>query len=95
MVKWKGQCSEKFDIKQGVRQGGVLSTDMYTFYLNPFLNRLCETNQGAKIGEVDCTAPATADDLTAMSDHKPAVRTHVSTADDCSCMEHYLLNNPY
>ena len=31
------------------------------------------------------------DDLTAMSDSKPALQTVVSTSDDYSCMEHYLL----
>ena len=28
-VKWQGQISEKFRMEQGVRQGGILSTDLY------------------------------------------------------------------
>ena len=29
LVKWGGQLSGSFEIRQGVRQGGILSTDMY------------------------------------------------------------------
>ena len=60
-------------------------------FLNPLLYKLYGTNLGAKIGEVDCTAPATADNLMAISDSKPALQTLVSTSDDCIRMEHYLL----
>ena len=80
MVKWKRELSEQFEIQQGVRQGGILSTDMYKVFLNHLLYRMCVTNLGA---------PATADDLT--SDSKSALQTLVSTSDDYSCMEHYLL----
>ena len=47
-VHWMGQTSERFEIHQGVRQGGILSTDMYKIYLNPQLNRLCETGKGLR-----------------------------------------------
>ena len=33
-VKWNGYTSKYFNIKQGVRQGGVLSTRLYKSYIN-------------------------------------------------------------
>ena len=37
-IKWKGYISESFDhIEQGVRQGGILSADLYKIYVDPLL----------------------------------------------------------
>ena len=47
MVCWGGLLSEKFYIQQGVRQGDVLSTDLYKVYVNPALDRVCGTSLGA------------------------------------------------
>ena len=33
-VKWNGHTRKNFNIKQGVRQGGVLSTHLYKSYIN-------------------------------------------------------------
>ena len=62
VVRWMGQTSKIFYIHQGVRQGGILRTDMYKICLNPSLNRMSETGEGGKIREIDCTAPTAADD---------------------------------
>jgi hypothetical protein len=39
-IKWVGQTSQPFVVNQGVRQGGILSTDLYKLYINPLLIRL-------------------------------------------------------
>jgi hypothetical protein len=39
-AKWADQRSEPFEVNQGVRQGGILSTDLYKLYINPLLTRL-------------------------------------------------------
>ena len=36
-VKWEGEVSQSFNVLQGVRQGGILSTPFYKTYLNDFL----------------------------------------------------------
>ena len=64
MIKWGGQFSEKFAILQGVRQGGILSTDMYKVYTNKLLDRLESTMLGVRIGGIYCVAPTCADDTT-------------------------------
>ena len=54
VVRWCGQTSEPFEIQQGVRQGDVLSTDLYKVYSNPLLNRVTGLLIGGMVGEVCC-----------------------------------------
>ena len=65
--KWKNQVSEPFLISQGVRQGGILSTDEYKCFINDLLNRLQDTGLGAKIGTLNCPSPTCADDVALVS----------------------------
>jgi hypothetical protein len=51
-IKWNGKISDQFKVLQGVRQGGILSTDLYKLYVNPLLDRLTSSNIGLKIGNV-------------------------------------------
>jgi hypothetical protein len=49
-IKWKNLMSEQnFKIEQGVRQGVVLSADLYKLYVNPLLNFLDDSGLGGKI----------------------------------------------
>lgn len=91
VIKWKGTYSETFEVHQGVRQGGVLSTDLYKLYGNNLFERLQMPGIGAHIGEISCVAPACADDMVLVSDKKDSLQSLVNIAVDHSCMEHYLL----
>ena len=75
VIKWGGTCSEAFRISQGVRQGGILSTDLYTLYENDELDRLDKPGLGCHVGEISCVAPACADDITV----GPMINDHCST----------------
>ena len=69
-VKWQNLMSRPFSIKQGVRQGGVLSTEHYEGYNNPLLIKL-ETNfKGAKIGNICIPHTTCADDVALLSHSK-------------------------
>ena len=91
VVRWMGQTSKCFYNHQGVRQGGILSTDIYKIYLNPSLNRMSETGEGRKIGEIDCTAPTAADDTAPVTNEPLSLQTLCGTNDDFSQMERYVL----
>ena len=43
-----------FNIQQGVRQGGILSADLYQIYVDPLLHRLQHIGKGLKIGHINC-----------------------------------------
>jgi hypothetical protein len=47
----------------GVRQGGILSTDLYKLYINPLLDRLQDVGIGLKIGNINVNNTGCADDM--------------------------------
>ena len=67
-IKWLGELSPNFVNQQGVRQGGVLSADMYKVYNNDMLDRIVDSGKGANIGSIRIPAPTCADDVTVMND---------------------------
>ncbi|MEW8547992.1 MAG: reverse transcriptase family protein, partial [Candidatus Thiodiazotropha sp.] len=91
VVKWEGSVSEKFKVGQGVRQGGILSTDLYKVYGNILLDRITSTGIGCYIGNVCCAAPTAADDMAILAPSLSTLQKLVSIAVDYSRMERYLL----
>ena len=45
-VKWAVQFSDWFLITAGVRQGGILSPDFYSIYIDDLLSKLKQANKG-------------------------------------------------
>ncbi|MEW8545343.1 MAG: reverse transcriptase family protein, partial [Candidatus Thiodiazotropha sp.] len=66
-VKWEGEVSQSFNVLQGVRQGGILSTHFYKAYLNDFLMELESRKLGKFIGSIYMGCPTVADDLLFMA----------------------------
>ncbi|MEW8548618.1 MAG: reverse transcriptase family protein, partial [Candidatus Thiodiazotropha sp.] len=90
-VKWFGQVSDKFHVQQGVRQGGILSADLYKVYNNKLLDRLTSAGTDTRIGNICCVAPTCADDIAIASDSKILLQSLVDIAVDYSQMELFLL----
>ena len=44
VIKWMNQKSSEFDIYQGVKQGGLLSADLYKVYINDLLKMLNDSD---------------------------------------------------
>jgi hypothetical protein len=68
-IKWCGDISESFPIKQGVRQGGVLSTFLYKVYNNALLQDLQNQKLGFLIGRTYVGCPTCADDIALLSNN--------------------------
>ena len=66
-VLWKGVYGDNYTVKQGVRQGGILSTHLYKLYLNDLLESLRKSNIGMSIGPVYIGTPSCADDVLLLS----------------------------
>ncbi|XP_053406291.1 uncharacterized protein LOC128559140 [Mercenaria mercenaria] len=90
-IKWRGRISSEFHVQQGVRQGGVLSTDLYKIYVNPLLNRLQDANIGSTIGGVRCSARACADDICLCAEAASDSQELLNIAVEFANMERYLL----
>ena len=91
VVKWAGDRSDPFEVDQGVRQGGLLSADLYKVYGNPLLNRLTESGVGVSIGTICCNATACADDLTVGSRTEKDAQVLASESSDFANLERYEL----
>ena len=62
-VKWHGQVSEPFEIKEGVKQWGILSTLHYKLYNNELLLLLQALRVGMSIGHTDCSCTTCSNDV--------------------------------
>ena len=49
-VRWKEDYSEQFTIKNGVRQGAILSPILFCFYMNDFFKLLRDAKTGCHVG---------------------------------------------
>ena len=87
-VKWQGQISEKFRVDQGVRQGGILSADLYKVYGDSLLDRLSMARNATRIGPVICMAPTCADDRAVGAE---VLQSLLDIGIDNSKMERYIL----
>ena len=66
-VRWGHALSNLFSVKNGVKQGGVLSPILFAIYTDGLLKRLQETGVGCHMGHRFGGALAYADDITLLS----------------------------
>ena len=62
-VRWDSSLSEEFTVKNGVRQGAVLSPTLFDLYLNSLLLQLERAGFGCHVGIFFYGALAYADDI--------------------------------
>ena len=74
-----------------MRQGGILSADLYKIYVNPLLDRLSKTGLGAKVGDIICNTSACADDVTINTYSDQVVQILLDIAADFANQERYEL----
>ena len=79
-IKWGSTVSDGFQIGQGVRQGGVLSADLYKVYVDPVLHTVSDAGIGARVGNIACAVPTCADDVIVASKDSSQAQVIVSTA---------------
>ena len=49
-VKYNGSYSDYFEVKDGVKQGGVLSPTLFTCYIDGLIDNLKRSGIGCKVG---------------------------------------------
>ena len=91
-VKWGPHISSSFPIKQGVRQGGILSTTHYNLFNNGLLHMLDESGLGARIGCFKCGAPTCADDVAVLRNEVLHVLCMVEIVRGYCCLERYTIH---
>ena len=91
-IKWAGDLSHPINIKQGVRQGGVLSTGHYKRYNNPLLLHLEKNHAGMKIGSISIPHITVADDLALLAKEKSDMQVMVWDAENGAGRERYCIH---
>ena len=66
-VVWNGSKSSKFDVTNGVKQGGVLSPILFCVYVDDLLKGLKKNGVGCYVGSIYCGAFGYADDIILLS----------------------------
>ena len=69
-----------FNVERGVHQGAPLSMPLYQVFINELIQNLKKSEYGCKIGDIDVTSPAHADDVTVIALYKKALNALLKNA---------------
>lgn len=91
-VSWNGSRSKTFGVKNGIKQGGVLSPILFCVYLDELLVRLRESGHGCFIGTMFMGAFAYADDIVLLSPTRLGLRKLLDICNNFSTEYHVNFN---
>jgi hypothetical protein len=89
VVKWQGQTSKPLEEGQGIRQGGLSSTDLFKNRATPLLRRLEQHPAALRIGSIRVGAVMVADDLALMATTPMGMQSLIKEAELDASRERY------
>jgi hypothetical protein len=92
VVRWQGSYSDAYEVHQGVRQGGVLSTSLYKEYINPLLIDCERSRIGITIGSIYLGIPTCAEDVLLLSNSDTELQAMLDEAYTYSKENQYRLH---
>ena len=81
-VRWKNSYSHEFTMRNGVRQGAVLSPTLFCFYMNDLFSLLRESGAGCCIDDYYAGVFGYADDLLLLSPSRDGLQKMLNIAQD-------------
>ena len=91
-VRFRNNLTEEFTVWQGVRQGGVTSTNDYKVYCNDLLKRAEKMGLGLKINNIYLGTPTCADDMVMLSENTYELQCLLNLAKSYANEERYQLH---
>ena len=91
-VTWNGSTSEYFSIKNGVKQGAVLSPILYTVYVEKLIDNVNKSKKGCYIGNVSASIFIYADDVVLLSPSRSATQILLNICNQFSLLTGILFN---
>ena len=79
-IRWGNNLSSNFDILNGVKQGGVLSPNLFNQYIDVLLKRMMHSGVGCYIGKTFAGSLSYADDVLILS---PSIKGMKTLLDIC------------
>ena len=92
-VKCNGVLSSSIKEEQGVRQGGIPSTELFKARCDKLLCMVEGSNSGYKIGSIDCSIPTCADDTALVAAKIQDLQTLINIAEFDSNRERYKFSS--
>ena len=93
-VRWDGEITRVLSEKQGVRQGGIASAELFKIQSNNHLNRIEDSGLGSHIGSISVAIPTCADDSAATADSLLNMQTMLNIGHGDSRRERYDYSGP-
>jgi PHP family Zn ribbon phosphoesterase len=81
-VKYNGIYSDYFDVKNGVKQGGVISPTLFTCYIDGLLEILKCSGIGCKVGSMYTGCISYADDLVLLAPNLSALKEMIKICEE-------------
>jgi hypothetical protein len=91
-VIWNGGHSHSFQVKNGVRQGAILSPVLFCVFYDVLLRELCSQDMGCHIGSLFVGALAYADDLVLAAPSTNAMRHILQVCDEYAAQYKVIFN---
>ena len=91
-VSVNGLKSPFFNVQQGIRQGGVISTWIYNLFINELLEELTESNRGAQIISLTTGSTTLADDICLAATSPSKMQNLLDTVNRYSNRYRYQMN---
>ncbi len=91
-VKWNGSLSNVLVEGQGIRQGGLTSTELFKARANPLLHKLGSHPCTFKIGSIPTGSIMVADDLALISESNIGMQMLLNEAESDAAKERYLFS---
>ena len=91
VVKWRGDVSDPFEERQGIRQGGITSADCYKGGKNRLLKTL-NANPSMKTGSLASGAVMVADDLAISARNQHSMQEAINIAQIDASRDRYKFN---
>ena len=80
-IAWNGIFSDRFGVRNGVKQGGILSPVLFCIYFDGLIAELCKTNIGCFMGNMFIGILAYADDAVLLAPTPHAMRVMLEVCD--------------
>ena len=91
-VKIAGSFSREFTEHQGVRQGGIPSTELFKARADALLHRLEKSGAGFHVGAVNLAVPTCADDMVLISESPTDLQVLINVAATDATQQRYCFN---